>query len=153
MTPPPPCFTDEAVFAVPFFSTLLLSHHLDKGSSLSHRSIQHSSKTLLAHLCAFLQTLILPFYFWCWSEVCILLCSICNSVLKSPEDSRLSEHLPSFLEVVGDFTDMSFRVHFHSFYDLSVVTVVFLSRLGHCWLLMSLVVSRLLISPCPFLLL
>ncbi len=39
---------------------------------------------------------------------------------KSPEDSRLSEHHPSFLEVVGDFTDMSFRVHFHSFYDLSV---------------------------------
>ncbi len=43
MTPPPPCFTDEAVclgsFLVPFFSTLLLSHHLDQGSSLSHRSI------------------------------------------------------------------------------------------------------------------
>ncbi len=45
---------------------------------------------------------------------------------KSPEDSRLSEHYPSFLEVVGDFTDTSFRVHFHSFYDLSVIyTVVF----------------------------
>ncbi len=45
---------------------------------------------------------------------------------KSPEDSRLSEHHPSFLEVVGDFTDTSFRVHFHSFYDLSVIyTVVF----------------------------
>ena len=40
---------------------------------------------------------------------------------KSPEDSRLSEHHPSFLEVVGDFTDMYFRVHFHSFYDLSVI--------------------------------
>ncbi len=40
----PPCFTDEAVclgsFAVPFFSPhFLLSHHLGKGSSLSHRSI------------------------------------------------------------------------------------------------------------------
>ncbi len=34
-------------------------------------------------------------------------CSICNSVSKSPEDSRLSEHHPSFLEVVGDFTDTS----------------------------------------------
>ncbi len=66
-------------------------------------------------LCAFLQTLILPFYFWCWSEVCILLCSICNYVSKSPEDSRLSEHHPSFLEVIADFTDMSFSVHFHSF--------------------------------------
>ncbi len=45
---------------------------------------------------------------------------------KSIEDSRLSEHHPSFLEVVGDFTDTSFRVHFYSFYDLSVIpTVVF----------------------------
>ena len=39
----------------------------------------------------------------------------------SPADCRLSEHHPSFLEVVGDFTDMYFRVHFHSFYDLSVI--------------------------------
>ncbi|MGH0155339.1 UNVERIFIED_CONTAM: hypothetical protein FKN15_053694 [Acipenser sinensis] len=35
MTLPPPCFTDEvACFgssAVPFFSTLLPSHHFDKG--------------------------------------------------------------------------------------------------------------------------
>ncbi len=98
---------------------------------------KHSSKTLLAHLCAFLQTLILPFYFWCWSEVCILLCSICNSVSKSPEDSRLSEHHSSFLEVVGDFTDTCFRVYFHSFYDLSVINYCcFLSRSGSvvgCW--------------------
>ncbi len=36
-------------------------------------------------------------------------------------DSRLSEHHPSFLDVVGDFTDIYFRVHFHSFYDLSVI--------------------------------
>ncbi len=44
---------------------------------------------------------------------------------KSPEDSRLSEQHPSFLEV-ADFTDKYFRVHFHSFYDLSVIkTVVF----------------------------
>ncbi len=34
---------------------------------------------------------------------------------------RLSEHHPSFLEVVGDFTDTSFGVNFHSFYDLSVI--------------------------------
>ncbi len=52
-----------------------------------------------------------------------MLCSICNSVSKSPEDSRLSEHHPSFLEVVVDFTDMSFRVYFHSYYyDLSVIS-------------------------------
>ncbi len=49
MTPPPPCFTDEGVclgsFAVPFFSfTFLLYHHLDKGSSLSHRSINTAPK-------------------------------------------------------------------------------------------------------------
>ncbi len=50
-----------------------------------------------------------------------MLCSICNSVSKSPEDSRLSEHHPSFLEVVADFTETSFRVHFHSFFDLSVI--------------------------------
>ncbi len=136
----------------PFFSTFLLSYHLDKGSSLSRQSI-NSSKALLAHLCAFLQTLILAFYFWCWSEVCISLCRICNSVSKSPEDSRLSEHHSSFLEVVGDFTDTSFRVHFHSFYDLSVINYCcFLSWSGRCWLL-SLGVSKLLISPCPLFLL
>ncbi len=61
---------------------------------------KHSSKTLLVHLCAFLQTLILLFYFWCWSEVCILLCSICNSVSKSPEDSRFSEHHPAFWKLL-----------------------------------------------------
>ncbi len=110
---------------------------------------KHSSKTLLAHLCTFLQTLILPFYFWCWSEVCILLCSICISLSKSPDDSRLLEHHPSFLDVVGDFTDTSFRVHFHSFYDLSVFNYCcFLSWSCRCWLLVSLVVSKLLISPC-----
>ncbi len=49
------------------------------------------------------------------------MCSICNSVSKSPEDSRLSEHQPSFLEVVGDFTDTSFRIHFHRFFYLSVI--------------------------------
>ncbi len=44
----------------------------------------------------------------------------------SPEDSRLSEHHPSFLEVVGDFTDTSFKVHFHSFFIcLSSTAVVF----------------------------
>ncbi len=133
MTPPPPCFTDEAVclgsFAVPFFSPhFLLSHHLDKGSSLSHRSINTVPKLFWLTFVLFFQTLILPFYFWCWSEVCILLCNICNSVSKSSEDSRLSEHNPSFLEVVGDFTDTSFRVQVHSFYYLSVNQVV-----DGCW--------------------
>ncbi len=146
MTPPPPCFTDEAVclgsFAVPFFSPhFLLSHHLDKGSSLSHclplshRSINTVPKLFWLTFVLFFQTLILPFYFLCWSEVCILLCNICNSVSKSPEDSRLSEHNPSFLEVVGDFTDTSFRVQFHSFYYLSVINYCcFLSQSGSCWL-------------------
>ncbi len=73
---------------------------------------------------------------------------------KSPEDSRLSEHHPSFLELVGDFTDTSFRVSFHSFFDLSVVNYYcFLSWSGSCCLLVSLVVSKLLISPCPLFLL
>ncbi len=137
------------IFCSYLFSHILLSHHL----RLIFVSLVHtySSKTLLAHLCAFLQTLILPFYFWCWSEVCILLCSICNSVSKSPEDSRLAEHHPSFLEVVGDFTDTSFRIHFHGFYDLSVINFCcFLRQSGRCWLL---VVSKLLISPCPLFLL
>ncbi len=153
MTPPPPCFTDEAVclgsFAVPFF--LHIQHILDKGSSLSHRSINTDPKLFWLTFVLFCKLLILPFYFWCWSEVCILLCNICNSVSKSPEDSRLSEHHPSFLEVVGDFTDTSFRVHFHSFHDFSVINYCcFLSRSGSCWLL---VVSKLLISPCPLFLL
>ncbi len=129
------------------FSTLLLSHHLDKVSSLSHRS----SKTLLAHLCAFLQTLILPFYCWCWSEVCILLCSICNYVWKSPEDSKLSEHHRSFLEVVGDFTVGFIFTAF--MICLSQTTVVFLSQSGQCWLLVSLDIPKLLIYLCHLFLL
>ncbi len=85
-------------------------------------------------------------YLWCWFW-CILLCSIFNSLSKSPVDSRLSEHHPSFLEVIADFTDKFFMVHFHSFYDLSVINYCcFLSRSGSCWLL---VVSKLLISQCP----
>ncbi len=138
ITPPPPCFTDEVVclglFAVPFFLHIFAFPSL---RCIFVSSVhKHSSKTLLAHFCAFLQTLILAFYFWCWSEVCILLCSICDCVSKSPEDSRLSEYHPSFLEVVGDFTDSSLRVHFHSFYDFSIINYCcFLSRSGSCWLL------------------
>lgn len=48
---------------------------------------------------------------------------------NSPADCRLSEHHPSFLEVVGDFTDMYFRVHFHSFYDLSVINYCCFSQI------------------------
>ncbi len=79
-----------------FFSTFLLSHQIKVNLCLH----KHSSKTLLTHPCALLQTLILPFYLWCWSEVCILLWSFCNSVSKSPEDSRLSEHHPAFWKLV-----------------------------------------------------
>ncbi len=84
MTTPPTCFTDEAVCLGIFYSSLFL--HIFAFPSLRSRLIfvssvhKHSFKTLLAHLCAFLQTPTLPFYFWCWSEVCILLCRICNSV-------------------------------------------------------------------------
>ncbi len=58
-----------------------------------------------------------------------MLCSLCNSMSKSHVDSRLSEHHPSFLEVVGDFTDTYFRVNFHSFYDLSVINCCCFSQL------------------------
>lgn len=58
-----------------------------------------------------------------------MLCSFCNSVSNSPADCRLTEHHPSFLEVVCDFTDMYFRVHFHSFYDLSVINYCCFSQL------------------------
>ncbi len=99
------------------------TNNLDKGSSLTHRSIN----TILVHLCAFLLTLILPIYFWRWSEICILRCSICYSVSKYPEDSWLSEHHPTFLEVVGDFTDTSLlRFIFTAFMIcLSSTAVVF----------------------------
>ncbi len=46
-------------------------------SSAQRTIFQNSSSS------PFVQTLILPFYFWCWSEVCILLCSLCNSVSVS----------------------------------------------------------------------
>ncbi len=41
--------------------------------------------------------------------------------MSKSSDSILSEHCPNFLEVVGVFTGMYFRVHFHSFYALSVI--------------------------------
>ncbi len=51
---------------------------------------------------------------------------ICNSVSESPEDSRSSEHHPSFVEVVADFTDMSLGFIFTAFMIcLSSTTVVF----------------------------
>ncbi len=115
---------------------------------------KHSSKTLLAHLCAFFANSNLGFLFLVLVRGLHLAVYICNSVSKSPEDSRSSEHHPSVVEVVADFTDMSFGVHFHSIYDLSVIYYCcFLSRSGRCWLLLSLVVSKLLISPCPLFLL
>ncbi len=74
MTPPPPCFTDAwDLLQLPFFL------HIFAFPSLRWRFIfvssvhKHRSKTLLTHFRAFLQTLILSFYIWCWSEVCILL--------------------------------------------------------------------------------
>ncbi len=90
MTPPPPCFTDEAVclgsFAVYLFSTFLLSHHLGQRFIFVSSVHKHCSESLLAHVCASLQTLILPFYFWCWSEDCILLYTsviLCQSLLRT----------------------------------------------------------------------
>ncbi len=101
-------------------------------SSLFHRSINTVPKLFWLTFVLFTNSNLV---FLCLVLVrgCILLCSICNSVSKSPEDSRLSENHPSFLEVVGDFTDTSFRVHFlgsllfrvQSFYDLSVI--------NYCW--------------------
>lgn len=78
------------------------------------------SRILKAHLSAFLQTLIWPFYVWCWSEVCIFCVASVIILSKSPVNGRLWDHF-SFLEI-GDFTDTYFRVLFHSFYDLSVIS-------------------------------
>ncbi len=123
MTPPPPCFTDEdpclGSFAVHFFSTFLLSHHLGQRFIFVSSAHKHSN---LAFLCLVLV------------RGLHLAVHICNSVSKSAEDSRLSEHHRSFLEVVGDFTYTTFRVHFHSFFDSSVINYCwFLSRSGRCW--------------------
>ncbi len=142
MTPPPPCFTDEAVCL-----GFLFSYHLYKGSSLSHRSINTVPKLFWL---TFFANSNLAFLYLVLVRGLHLAVYICNSESKSPEDSRSSEYHPSFLEVVSDFTDTSFRVHFHSFYGLSVINYCcFHSRSGSCWLLVSLVVSKLLISPCP----
>ncbi len=64
---------------------------------------KHSSKTLLAHLCAFLQTLILAFYFWCWSEVCILLCTsviLCQSLLRTVDRQSITPALWKLLLIL-----------------------------------------------------
>ncbi len=123
------------------FFTFLLSLHLDKGSSLSRRSINTVTKLFWL---TFVETLAFLFFGAGQRFASVILS-------KSPEDSRLSEHHPSFLEAVGDFTDTSFRVYFHSFFDLSVINYCcFLSRSGSCWLL---VVSKFLIYPCSLFLL
>ncbi len=81
----------------PFFSTFLLSHHLNKGSSLSHK---HHFKTLLAYLCTFLQTLILPFYCWCWSEFascCVASVILCQSLLRTVDCQSIT---PAFWKLL-----------------------------------------------------
>ncbi len=125
----------------PFFSTFLLSHHLDKGSSLSHRSINTVPKLFWLTFVLFANSN-LAFLFLVLVRGLHIAVILCQSHLRTVDCQSIS-----FLEVVGDFTDMSFRDHFHSFYDLSVINYCcFLSRSGRCWLL---VVSKLLISPCP----
>ncbi len=138
-------------FAVPFFFyTFFLSHCLDKGSSLSYRSINTFPKLFWLTFVLFLPTLILPFYLWCWSEVCSLLCSICNSVSKSPEDSRLSEHHPAFWKLLVILQTRILVFIFIAFLIcLSSTIVVFSADQVIVRLLVS-VVSKLLISPCPF---
>ncbi len=78
---------------------IFCSHHLDKGSSLSHRSI-NSFKTLLAHLCAFLQTLILPFYFWyCqrFASCCEASVTLCQSLLRTVDCQSIT---PAFWKLL-----------------------------------------------------
>ncbi len=73
---------------------------------------------------------------------------------KSPADSILSEHHQSFLEVVGDFTDIYFRVHFHSFYYLPVINFCCFPQLIRSLLESDVAGSpEFLISPCPLFLL
>ncbi len=94
-----------------FSSTFLLSHHIDKGSSLSHRPIN---------------TLILPFYVWCWSEVCILLCTsviLCQSLLRTVDCQSITAAFCKLLVILQTrllgFIFIAFLIR------LSSTTVVF----------------------------
>ncbi len=135
----------------PFFLNIFAFPSLT-GSSLSHQSINVVPKTVLAHIwLSFLANSNLFLSIFGAGKRFASYCVSSIILSTSPENSRLSEHHPSFLEVVGDFTDTSFRVHFYSFHDLSVInSCCFLSRSGSYWLL---VVSKLLISPWPLFLL
>ncbi len=124
MTPPPPCFTDEVVclgsFAVPFFSTFLLSHHLDKGSSLSHRTINTVPKLFWLTFVLFANSN-LAFLFLVLVRGLHIAVILCQSHLRTVDCQSIS-----FLEVVGDFTDMSLGIIFTAFMIcLSSTTVVF----------------------------
>ncbi len=86
---------------------------------------KHRSKTLLT-LCAFLQTLILSFYLWCWSEVCILLCTsviLCQSLLRTVDCQSITPAFWKLLLILQTcllgFIFTAFRI------CLSSTTVVF----------------------------
>ncbi len=128
---PPPCLPDELYawdpLQFPFFSTFLLSHHLDKDSYLSHSVHKHSSKSLLAHLCCCFANSNLGFvYFLVLVRGVHLLCTSVLLCQESPEDSEIVRASTQLCGVVADFTDMSLRVLFTAFMIcLSSTTVVF----------------------------
>ncbi len=72
------------------------------------------------------ETLILPFYFWCWSEVCILPCSIYNSVSKSLRTVDCPSITPAFWKLLVILQTCLLGFIFTAFMIcLSSTTVVF----------------------------
>ncbi len=140
MTTPLPCFTEEAgclgSFAVPFLFTFLLSHHLDKGSSLSHRSINTVPKLFWLTFVLFykLQSCLSIFgagqrFLSC----CVVSVIRCQSLLRKVDCQSIT---PAFWKMLGILQTRLLGFIFTAFFIcLSSTTVVFsaVQVVVGCW--------------------
>ncbi len=109
------------------FSTFLLSHHLDKGSSLSHRSINTVRKIFWLNFVLFLQTLILPFSIFGagqrFASCCVLSVILCQSLLRTVDCQSIT---PAFWKLLVILQTRLLGFIFIAFFIcLSWTTVVF----------------------------
>ncbi len=127
----------------PFFSTFLLSHHLDKGSSLSHQSINTVPKL-------FWLTVVLFCKLQSWLSIfgagqrfasfCIASVILYQSLLRTVDCQSIT---PAFWKLL---LILKTRI-------LGCILTAFMICLSSSPVVFSLVVSKLLISPCPLFLL
>ncbi len=138
MKTPPPCFTDEAlcfwIFCSYLFSHIFAFPSPKVNLCLIGPYIQFQNSSV-SPLCFFANSN-LAFLFLCWSEVCVLLCSICNSVSKSLRTVDWQSITPAFWKLLVILQTRLLGFIFTAFMIcLSSTTVVFSDNqvIVGCW--------------------